>query len=219
MSTIEERVLDLERRAAKSDKKHEKTKRRLKDVQGRLKAAQTRIRSLEKELAKIKFRDLLNAFRLSLVKTFAGSIPCRNQSDDSPAARLKFWSKRDRAEEFIDNLVRMASSGGRNNPVAALITQISDDKAKFLRVIDLCRSKVKEEYDKLAHALDILGSEVSREQFDTDAAKKVAADLSTDIEESAVAMVDYLTSETMVWPVESSSDLGQSVRKKPKISH
>jgi hypothetical protein len=205
MSTIEERVLDLERRAAKSDKKHEKTKRRLKEVQ--------------KELAKIKFRDLLNAFRLSLVKTFAGSIPCRNQSDDSPAARLKFWSKRDRAEEFIDNLVRMASSGGRNNPVAALITQISDDKAKFLRVIDLCRSKVKEEYDKLAHALDILGSEVSREQFDTDAAKKVAADLSTDIEESAVAMVDYLTSEAMVWPVESSSDLGQSARKKPKISH
>lgn len=196
-----------------SEKRYQKLRKEIKDIRKELKKSCKKVKEIQKQLAKIQFRDLIEAYRVSLVKTFAEFIQSGNTQDDSPNARIKYWLKRDRMHDFFCKLIKEVKSGG-NTRIRAKLNEITADENEFLKTLEICSFDLKKQYRNIAHSLDIINSGLERQEFDKESAKRAAANLSGDVAESAVKIVEFLGDKGMIWPTESHPVDETPMRKK-----
>lgn len=148
LSKLQSKIRKIKKQLKSERKKNQQEK---KVVSQQIRALAGEMRSLNKRLAKIQFDEILKFFWFSCVGIFSQFISSGNKQSDTPEARLKFWSKRNRKEEFIVKLVHAIEMG--NFKIIAALEKITCDRKKFLDAVKLCSGNLKDEFMDLSQRI------------------------------------------------------------------
>ena len=160
-----------------------------KQLRERLEIVEKRLAAVEKDLSKIKMRDIIKAFAESLVRTFAKFIPIASTSKKDV---VEYWLISSRQDDFINKLIiQLETTDSAAHSKALTIT---DDVDKFVSAVKLCCFDVRKQFNSLTHNF-YASKTPRRKDYPFDEAAKAAESLSPDMVESAVMITECLQSK------------------------